>query len=70
MSIQETQFVLKDLLNNNKMPNGVIKGNLEVDSIEKCLWILQKKFHFCNIIAIEAILFPMCEAISKGTFEN
>ncbi len=42
MSVQETQFALKDLLNNKKVPNGVIKGNLEVDSIEKSLWILQK----------------------------
>ncbi len=25
MSVQETQFVLKDLLNNKKVPNGVIK---------------------------------------------
>ncbi len=70
MSVQETQFVLKDLLDNKNVPHGVIKGNLEVDSIEKCLWILQKKFHFATIIKIEAILFPMCEAISKGTFGN
>ncbi len=63
-------FALKDLLDDKKVPNSVIKGNLEVDSIEKCLWILQKKFHFCNNIKIEAILFPMCEAISKGTFGN
>jgi hypothetical protein len=40
MSVQETQFALKDLLNNRQVPNGVIKGNLEVDSIEKSLWIL------------------------------
>ena len=26
MSVQETQFVLKDLLNDKKVPNGVIKG--------------------------------------------
>ncbi len=37
MSVQETQFALKDLLNDKKVPNGVIKGNLEVDSIEKSL---------------------------------
>ncbi len=48
MSVQETQFVLKDLLNNKKVPNGVIKGNLEDDSIEKSLWILQKKFNFAT----------------------
>ncbi len=35
MSVQETQFALKDLLHDKKVPNGVIKGNLEVDSIEK-----------------------------------
>jgi hypothetical protein len=40
MSVQETQFALKDLLDNKKVPTGVIKGNLEVDSIEKSLWIL------------------------------
>ncbi len=40
MSVQETQFALKDLLNDKKVPNGGIKGNLEVDSVEKCLWIL------------------------------
>jgi hypothetical protein len=40
MSAQETHFALKDLLNDKIVPNGVIKGNLEVDSIEKCLWIL------------------------------
>ncbi len=40
MSVQETQFALKDLINDKKVPNGVIKGNLEVDSIEKSLWIL------------------------------
>ncbi len=48
MSVQETQFALKDLLKNKKVPNGVIKGNLEVDSIEKDLWILQKKFNFAT----------------------
>ncbi len=37
MSVQETQFALKDLLNDKNVPNGVIKGNLEVDSIEKSL---------------------------------
>ncbi len=41
MSVQETQFALKDLLHDKKVPNGMIKGNLQVDSIEKCLWILQ-----------------------------
>jgi hypothetical protein len=29
-----------------------------------------KEVPFYNNIEIEAILFPMCEAISKGTFGN
>ncbi len=29
-----------------------------------------KEIPFCNNIAIEVILFPVCEAISKGTFGN
>ncbi len=29
-----------------------------------------KEVQFCNNIEIEAILFPMCEAISKGTIGN
>ncbi len=37
MSVQETQFALKDLLKDKKVPNGLINRNLEVDLIEKCL---------------------------------
>jgi hypothetical protein len=48
MSVQETQFALKDMLKDKIVQNGVIKGNLEVGSIEKCLWILRKKFHFAT----------------------
>jgi hypothetical protein len=70
MSVQETQFALKDLLHEKKVPNGVIKGNIEVDSIEKKPMDPTKEVQFCNNIKIEAILFPMCEAISKGTFGN
>jgi hypothetical protein len=35
MSVQETQFARKDLLNNKKVPICVMKGNLEDDLIEK-----------------------------------
>jgi hypothetical protein len=58
------------LLQEKKVPNGVIRGNLEVDSIEKKPMDPVKEVQFCNNIKIEAILFLMCQAISKGTFGN
>ncbi len=70
MSVQEAQFVLKDLLHNKKVPNRVIKGNLEVDSIKKKPMDPAKEVQFCNNYEFEDILFPMCEAISKDTFGN
>ncbi len=70
ISVQETQFVLKDLLNDKKVPNGVIKGNLEVDSIEKCLWILQKKFHFATTLPLKLSCFQCVKQSLKALLEN
>jgi hypothetical protein len=69
MSVQETQFVLKDLLNNKKVPNGVIKGNLEVDSIEKCLWIPRKKFHFARTSPLKLSCFQCVKQSLKALLE-
>ncbi len=69
MSMQEIQFVLKDLLNNKKVPNGVIKGNLEVDLIEKCLWILQKTFHFATTLQLKLSSFQCVKQSLKALLE-
>jgi hypothetical protein len=69
MSVQETQFVLKDLLNNKKVPNGVIKENLEVDSIEKCLWILRKKFSFATTLSLKLSCFQCVKQSLKALLE-
>jgi hypothetical protein len=69
MSVQETQFVLKDLLNYKKVPNGVIKGDLEVDSIEKRLWILQKKFHFATLSTLKLSCFQCVRQSLKALLE-
>ncbi len=69
MSVQETQFDLKDMLNDKKVPNGVIKGNLEVDSIEKCLWILQKKFHFATTKPLKTTSFQCVKQSLKALLE-
>jgi hypothetical protein len=69
MSVQETQFVLKDLLNDKKVPNDVIKGNLEVDSIEKCLWIQRKKFHFATTKPLKLSCFQCVKQSLKALLE-
>jgi hypothetical protein len=69
MNVQETQFALKDLLHNKKVPHGVIKGNLEVDSIEKSLWILQKKFHFATKSTLKLSCFQCVKQSLKALLE-
>jgi hypothetical protein len=51
------------------VPNGVIKGNLEVDSIEKCLWILQKKFHFTTTSQLKLFCFQCVKQSLKALLE-
>ncbi len=35
-------------LNEDQLPRAVMSASLRIDSIEKCLWILQKKFNFAT----------------------
>ncbi len=39
-------FALMESLNESFVPKAVLKPSLEIDSIQKCLWILCKKFNF------------------------
>jgi hypothetical protein len=39
-------FALMNSLNEEFVPKAVLKPSLEIDSIQKCLWILRKKFNF------------------------
>ncbi len=39
-------FTLMKLLNESYVPKAVLKPSLGIDSIQKCLWILRKKFKF------------------------
>ncbi len=57
------------MLNDKKVPNGVIKRNLEVDSIEKCLWILQKKFHFATTLKLKLSCFQCVKQSLKALLE-
>jgi hypothetical protein len=52
-----------------KVPNGVIKGNLEVDSIEKSLWILRKKFNFATSSKLKLSCFQCVKQSLKALLE-
>jgi hypothetical protein len=39
-------FTLMKSLNESNVPKAILKPNLGTDSIQKCLWILHKKFNF------------------------
>ncbi len=39
-------FALMESLNESFVPKAALKPSLEIDSIQKCLWILRKKFNF------------------------
>jgi hypothetical protein len=39
-------FTLMKSLNESHVPKAVLKPSLGIDSIQKCLWILCKKFNF------------------------
>ncbi len=46
-----------------------MKGNLEVYSIEKCLWILQKKFHFATTLQLKFFCFQCVKQSLKALLE-
>ncbi len=39
-------FALMKSLNESLVPKAVLTPSLEINSIQKCLWILRKKFNF------------------------
>ncbi len=43
-------FTLLKSLNKSFVPKAVLTTSLEIDSIQKCLWILRKKFKFQTTI--------------------
>jgi hypothetical protein len=65
---------LMESLNESHVPKAALKPNLGTDLIQKCLWILRKKFNFqstkklnikyfqclkCSLAALLEIKFPM-----------
>jgi hypothetical protein len=58
--------IMKSL--NELNPKKVFKAGLEIDLIEKCLWILCKKFNFATTTKVKVDCFRQWkEAFSHGT---
>ncbi len=62
-------FTLLKSLNESFVPKAVLTPNLEIDSIQKCLWILCKKFKFQTTKKILQA-FSLFEAIIESAFRN
>ncbi len=52
-------FTLMKSLNESLVPKAVLTPSLEIDSIQKCLWILCKKFKFQTTKNLTANIFSV-----------
>jgi hypothetical protein len=52
-------FALMESLNETFVPKAVLSPSLGIDSIQKCLWILRKKFKFQITKKLTTIIFSV-----------
>jgi hypothetical protein len=57
-------------LNESNVPKKVFKPGLEFDSIEKCLWILCKKFNFATMTKVKVDRFKSLKPSLTALLEN
>jgi hypothetical protein len=57
-------------LNESTVPKAVLKPNLGTDLIQKCLWVLRKKFNFQTTKKTEHQVFLVFEALIGCAFRN
>ncbi len=62
-------FALMKSLHETFVPNAVLSPNLGIDSIQKCLWILRKKFKFQTTKKINKNQFQCLKQSSKALLE-
>ncbi len=62
-------FTLMKSLNESYVPKAVLTPSLEIDSIQKCLWILRKKFNFQNTKKLEYKHFQCLKQSLKALLE-
>jgi hypothetical protein len=63
-------ITLMKSLNESFFPKAVLTPSLGIDSIQKCLWILRKKFKFQTTQKINDKHFSLFEAIIESAFRN
>ncbi len=62
-------FTLIKSLNESYIPKAVSKPSLGIDSIQKCLWILRKKFNFQTIQKLNIKFFTCLKCSLKMLLE-
>jgi hypothetical protein len=62
-------FALMKSLNETLLPKAVLSPSLGTDSIQKCLWILRKKFKFCTTKKINYKHFQCLKQSLKALLE-
>jgi hypothetical protein len=62
-------LTLMKSLNESNVPKAILKPVLGIISIQKCLWILRKKFNF-QTTKTEHRAFSVFEAIIDCSFKN
>jgi hypothetical protein len=63
-------LLIKSHLIEDSVPKAVSCKDTGIDSIQKCLWILRKKFAFATTTKIKLNLFPFIEDDSEGSVCN
>ena len=63
-------FTLMKSLNESFVPKAVLTPSLGSNLIQKCLWILRKKFKFQTTKKINKKHFSVFEAIIESAFRN
>jgi hypothetical protein len=63
-------FTLMKSLNESYVPKAVLKPSLRIDSIQKFLRILRKKFNFQTTQKTEHQVFSVFEALIESIFRN
>jgi hypothetical protein len=56
-------------LNEDQLPRAIMSNNFRIDSIEKCLWILRKKFNFATTSKLRISEFQSLKLSLKALVE-
>jgi hypothetical protein len=62
-------LTLMKSLNESYVPKAVLKPSLEINSIQKCLWILSKKFKFQTTTTLNIKYFQCLKCSLKALLE-